>query len=41
MILKRISMKVLRRKWSVLATELGVVVVGIFLGLQADDWNEA
>lgn len=29
------------RDWSVLLIELLVVVVGIFLGLQVDDWNEA
>lgn len=41
MIFQRLSRAVRRHDWSVVAIEILVVVVGIFLGLQADDWNEA
>ena len=41
MIFKRLSRAVLGRDWSVVAVDILVVVIGIFLGLQADGWNEA
>lgn len=41
MIFQRLSRAVRRQDWSVVAIEILVVVVGIFLGLQADGWNEA
>jgi hypothetical protein len=40
MIFGRIAQSIRTRDWSVLLIELLVVVVGIFLGLQVDDWNE-
>jgi hypothetical protein len=40
-ILQRLSRALRRHDWSVVAIEILVVVVGIFLGLQVDDWNEA
>jgi len=40
-ILKRFSQAIVNQNWSVVVLEIIVVVVGIFLGLQVDDWNEA
>ncbi|HPF72046.1 MAG: hypothetical protein R3F12_03930 [Lysobacteraceae bacterium] len=39
MILRRILERVKRQHWSTLFFELGIVVVGVFLGLQVDNWN--
>ena len=40
MILQRFSQAVLKQNWFTVALEIMIVVVGIFLGLQVDDWNE-
>lgn len=40
-ILQRLVSNLKNRRWSDLGLELVVVVVGIFLGLQADDWYRA
>lgn len=41
MILRRFSEALARQDWTVVLIELLVVVVGIFLGMQVDDWNQA
>jgi hypothetical protein len=41
MILRRIAIELRDQNWVTVIIELLVVVVGIFLGLQADAWNEA
>ena len=41
MIIQRIAQSFRKQDWGTLVIELVVVVVGIFLGLQVDDWNEA
>jgi hypothetical protein len=41
MIIQRIARAVRHQDWSALSIELLVVVVGIFLGLQVDSWNES
>lgn len=40
MILQRFSQAIVNQKWNTVLLELIVVIVGIFLGLQVDDWNE-
>lgn len=40
MILSRIANKIRNGDWGTVAVEILVVVVGIFLGLQVDNWNE-
>ena len=39
MILGRLSRAISRQDWSTVLIELVVLVVGIFIGLQVDDWN--
>ena len=41
MILRRLVTALRRQSWLTLVLELAVVVVGIFLGLQVDSWNDA
>jgi hypothetical protein len=41
MILRRLVSALRQQSWLTLVLELVVVVVGIFLGLQVDSWNEA
>ena len=41
MILSRMGTALRNQSWLTLVLELAVVVIGIFLGLQADSWNEA
>ncbi len=41
MILRRLVTALRKQSWLTLVLELVVVVVGIFLGLQVDSWNEA
>lgn len=41
MILKRIAVNLKQRDWGAAAIEVGIVVLGIFIGLQVDDWNKA
>ena len=40
MILRRISEAIRNQDWFVVVLEVMIVVVGIFIGLQVDDWNE-
>lgn len=40
MILKRIATGIKEQDWFVVIIEIMIVVVGIFIGLQVDDWNE-
>jgi len=41
MILQRLISNVRARDWGTVVVEIVVVVAGIFIGLQADDWNKA
>lgn len=41
MILRRFTRAIADQNWSTVLLELVVVIVGIFLGLQVDDWNES
>jgi hypothetical protein len=41
MILRRFSEAIAQKDWFTVTIELVILVVGIFLGLQVDDWNEA
>ncbi len=41
MILQRIAASLKKRDWGTVVLEVLVVVVGIFIGLQVDDWNDA
>lgn len=41
MILRRFSEAIAHRDWFTVTLELVILVVGIFLGLQVDDWNKA
>ena len=40
MILRRIAEGIKNQDWFVVGVEVMIVVVGIFIGLQVDDWNE-
>jgi hypothetical protein len=40
MIMRRFGKALARQDWAMVALEIVVVVLGIFLGLQVDDWNE-
>lgn len=41
MIIRRLGNAIRQQDWFVVFIELVVLVVGIFIGLQVDDWNEA
>ena len=41
MILRRLADGIRNQDWFTVVVEVLIVVVGIFLGLQVDDWNEA
>jgi len=41
MILRRLGDAIAEQNWFVVMTELLVVIFGIFIGLQVDDWKEA
>lgn len=41
MITRRLAESLREQNWVTIVIEVLVVVVGIFLGLQVDDWNEA
>ena len=41
MILKRLAENIKKQDWFVVTIEIMIVVIGIFIGLQVDDWNEA
>ena len=40
MILRRIAEGIRQQDWFVVIVEIMIVVVGIFIGLQVDDWND-
>ncbi len=40
MIIRRIAQGINQQNWFTVAVEVMVVVVGIFIGLQVDEWNE-
>ncbi|MEO8810044.1 MAG: hypothetical protein ABI386_07355 [Rhodanobacter sp.] len=40
MILRRITTNVRRQDWTAVIVELVMVVLGVFLGLQVNNWNE-
>jgi hypothetical protein len=39
LILRRLSDAIVKQDWSIVIIEVLVVVVGIFIGLQIDDWS--
>ena len=41
MIIRRMGKTIAHQDWFVVVIELMVLVVGVFIGLQADDWNQA
>ena len=41
MILQRISKNVISQNWFTVVVEFVIVVVGVFMGLQVQDWNDA
>lgn len=41
MIIKRITQKLLNQSWGELLVEILVVIVGVFLAIQVENWNEA
>ena len=41
MILQRITASLKKRDWETVVLEILIVVVGIFIGLQVDDWNRS
>jgi hypothetical protein len=41
MVIRRIREHVASHNWFAVAVDLGIVVVGVFLGTQANNWNEA
>lgn len=40
MILRRLSEAITEQNWFIVVIEVLVIVVGIFIGLQVDDWND-
>ena len=40
MILRKLARGIQRQDWFTVVIEVAIVVVGIFIGLQVDDWNE-
>lgn len=41
MILRKLAKAIREQNWFTVVLEILIVVIGIFLGLQADDWNQA
>ncbi len=41
MILRRISTAIRRQDWFTVLIEIGIVVIGLLIGLQINNWNEA
>ena len=41
MILRRIAAAVRRQDWFTVLIEIGIVVIGLLIGLQINNWNEA
>ncbi|MFT4630918.1 MAG: hypothetical protein ACI8PV_002051, partial [Dinoroseobacter sp.] len=39
MIIRRLTESIKQQDWFVATIEIMIVVVGIFIGLQVDDWN--
>lgn len=40
MLLRKVTMHVRGQNWTAVLIDLVVVVVGVFVGLQVQDWNE-
>jgi uncharacterized membrane protein len=40
MILHRLTKSILEQNWLTVAVEIIIVVLGVFLGLQVNNWNE-
>lgn len=40
MILRRLADAIRTQNWFTVVLEVAIVVVGIFIGLQVDDWNQ-
>jgi hypothetical protein len=40
MIIRKVAAALRRQDWFTVLLEVAIVVVGIFIGLQVDDWNE-
>jgi hypothetical protein len=41
MILRRLSAELRAQNWTTIAIELAIVIVGVFIGTQVSNWNEA
>lgn len=41
MIFRRFAQRFRQQQWGAIATELAIVVIGVFIGLQVDNWNQA
>ena len=41
MILRQMSIALRRQDWSTIAIELVILIIGVFLGIQVSNWNEA
>ena len=41
MLLRRVIKHVKKQEWTAIAIDFGIVVVGVFIGIQAANWNEA
>ena len=41
MILRRLAESIRKQEWFTVVLEVLIVVVGIFIGLQVDEWNRA
>ena len=40
MIIRRLGQAIVHQDWFVVLVELLVLVAGVYIGLQADDWNQ-
>jgi hypothetical protein len=40
MILRKLSDAIRQQNWFTVILEISIVVVGIFIGLQVDEWNQ-
>lgn len=41
MIFRRFVQRFRQQQWGAIATELVIVVIGVFIGMQVDNWNQA
>ncbi len=41
MILRRVAAAIRRQDWFAVLIEIAIVVIGVFIGLQVNNWNEA